>query len=70
MVLLVAVCVKALERFLLFKTFTTKEKVVTILAYVTILDYLHFACKTLVLLLLIDLRLENHLHLMVRFVIS
>jgi hypothetical protein len=70
MVFFVTVGVQTLEGFLLLETFFAKEKVVTVLAHVTVLIYLHFASKTFILLVVVDLRLKDYLHLVLRFVVS
>ncbi len=65
MILFMTVCIQALEGFFSFKAFTTKEKVVTILAHVAVLDDFYFACETFIFFIIVDLGFKNDLHLMI-----
>jgi hypothetical protein len=70
MILLVIIGIQTLETLLLLITPGTKEKIVTILTHPTVLYNVHLACKTLVLLLVVQLRLEYHLHLVLCLVVT
>lgn len=70
MVLFMSVGVETLEIFFLLETFCAKEKVVTVLAHVTFLNYFDFTRKTFIFFIIVDLRLKNDFHLVLRLVVS